>query len=53
MPSDFDPSPSQGVSENERRRVVAAGWPRGGAPNLLRTYSDLLTNTESNDSIAS
>ena len=52
VPSDVDPAPARGVPLEERRRTFEAGWARGGAPHLLRSYSDLLTDIESNDSIA-
>ena len=52
VPSDRTPTPGADATPEERLAAYEAGWAVGGAPGLLRSYSDLLLDEEVNDSIA-
>ncbi|WP_433503005.1 flavin-containing monooxygenase [Pseudonocardia halophobica] len=51
VPSDTQPQPGAGTSLEERSAHYEAGWAKGGAPGLLRSYSDLLLDEEVNASL--
>jgi len=44
--------PGEGVPEDEKRAHFERGWAIGGVVGILRAYSDIITSTEVNESLA-
>jgi len=52
VPNDKPPRPLEDFNAQERVAVCDEGWRKGGAPGMLRAFSDSMTNPEANRVVA-